>query len=107
HAIEDLPDVESINDEIDRTMLINTVRSEMLRLDTAVHGPTADPGLPLRHAVAALDALMGEDFDAEREAALRARLQELPAFLAGLREEKRPESSFLVDAAQRTALELA
>lgn len=100
HAIEDLEDVESLDDEVDRTMLLDTVRAEMVRLEDEAEGPTADPGAGVRHAVAALDALLGEAFDAEREAALRDRLSELPGFLAALRGEDRPAPGFLVAAAR-------
>jgi hypothetical protein len=107
HAIEDLEDVEALADEVDRTMLLDTVRAEMVRLEDAADGPTADPGTGLRHAVAALDALLGEAFDAEREAALRDRLAELPGFLAALREEERPAPAFLVTAASSALAALA
>lgn len=101
NAIEDLEDVESLDDEVDRTMLIDTVRAETVRLAAEAHAATADPGLPVRHAQAALDALLGEDFDAAHEAALRDRLRELPDFLATLRTDPRPGPPFLVSAAQR------
>lgn len=101
HAIEDLEDVESLDDEVDRTMLIDTVRAETVRLAAEAHAATADPGLPVRHAMAALDALLGEDFDAPHEAALRDRLSELPDFLATLRTDTRPGPAFLVSGASR------
>lgn len=107
HAIEDLHDVVARDDEVDRTMLIDTVRTETLRLAADANAPVADPGLPVRHAVAALDALLGEDFDAAREAALRERVRELPEFLAAQREETRPAPRFLVHGAQRAAALLA
>lgn len=107
NAIEDLEDVATLDDEVDRTMLIDTVRAETLRLAAEAHAPSADPGLPIRHAVAAFDALLGEDFDAGHEAALRNRLAELPDFLATLREDRRPAPRFLVDGARRAAALLA
>jgi hypothetical protein len=101
HAIEDLDEVESRDDEVDRTMLINTVRGDLMWLDGAV-AESADPGLPLRHASAALGVLLGEDFDAAAATALTARIAELADFLAALREDARPAPPFLVDAAERT-----
>lgn len=101
NAVEDLEDIESLDDEVDRTMLIDTIRAETVRLGAEVNSPTADPGLPLRHVLAALDALLGEDFDALHEAALRERLRELPDFLATQRADTRPAPRFLVEGAQR------
>jgi hypothetical protein len=101
NAIEDLEEVESLDDEIDRTMLIDTVRSDIVRLTERTTGATADPGAPLDHVCAALDALMGEDFDAQREVALRARIGELPEFLAAQRADPRPAPRFLIDVAIR------
>lgn len=107
NAIEDIEEVDSLDDEVDRTMLINTVRLEVVQLTQVTTGATSDPGVPLRHALAALDALLGEDFSAAHETALRARLGELPAFLASLRDDTRPAPRFLVDAAMRTVSALA
>jgi len=107
NAIEDIEEVASLDDEVDRTMLINTVRLEVVQLTQVTTGTTSDPGVPLRHAQAALDALLGEDFSAAHEAALRSRLAELPAFLATLRDDTRPAPRFLVDGAMRTLSDLA
>lgn len=107
NAIEDLEEVQELADEVDRTMLINTVRLEALRLTQSSTGALADHGVPIRHAIAALDALLGEDFTATHEAALRSRLAELPGFFAALREDQRPGPRFLVDAAMRALSDLA
>lgn len=101
NAIEDLEGIESLDDEVDRTMLIDTVRSETVRLAAEAHATTTDHGLPVRHARAALDAVLGEDFEAAHEAALRERLRELPDFLATLRTDTRPAPAFFVAGAQR------
>jgi hypothetical protein len=106
NGIEDLDEVESLDDEVDRTMLIDTVRADVVRLHERTLGDTADPGAPLDHVCAALDALMGEDFDAAREAALRARIAELPEFLATQREDNRPAPRFLLDVAIRLTTNL-
>lgn len=105
NAIEDLEEVESRDDEVDRTMLINTVRGDLMWLADAV-AESADPGQPLRHASAALGTLLGEDYDAAAATALKARIAELPDFLAALRGDTRPAPPFLVDAAERTLDEL-
>lgn len=102
NAIEDIEGVDSLADEVDRTMLLDTVRADIRRLSERINGPTSDPGGPLGHLVAALDALTGEDFDAGREQALRARIAEVPEFLAALREDERPAPRFLLDVAVRT-----
>jgi len=107
NAVEDLEGVEALDDEVDRTMLINTARGDLLWLGDAAGGTVADPGLGLRHANTALDMLLGEDFDAVRAAALRARVAELPGFLASLRAEERPAAPFQVAAAQRALEGLA
>ncbi len=107
NAVEDLGHVEALDDEVDRTMLINTMRGDLLWLGEATGGASADPGIGLRHANAALDMLLGEDFDAVRAAALRARVAELPGFLAALRTEARPAAPFQVVAAQRALEGLA
>ncbi|HPF61758.1 MAG TPA: hypothetical protein PLI93_06820, partial [Gemmatimonadales bacterium] len=106
NAIEDLEDLASRDDEVDRTMLLDTVRGDIARLHALIEGESADPVLPLRHAVAALDALLGEDFDAGRAAALAARLGELPEMLSLVREELRPAPAFLVAAASLALAEL-
>jgi hypothetical protein len=106
HAIEDLDEVASRDDEVDRTMLLDTVRGDMVRLQGLIDGDAADPLLPLRHAVTALDRLLGEDYDRERAAALTARLGELPEMLALVRDDPRPAAPFLVEAARRTRDEL-
>lgn len=99
HAIEDLDDVESRDDEVDRTMLLDTVRGDVARLQFLVEGPGSDPVLPLRHLMAALDAVLGEDFDVARSDALVARLGEMPEMLAAARDDSRPSPAFLAEAA--------
>lgn len=101
NAIEDLEEVEARDDEVDRTMLVNTVRGDLMWLDDAV-ADGGDPGQALRHADTALATLLGEDYDAVAAEALRARITELPDFLATLRGDLRPAPAFLVDAAERT-----
>src|SRR5690606_25443213 len=107
NAIEDCDAVQSLDDEIDRTMLIGTVRADVIRLGELTNGDTADPAGPLGHVAAALDALMGENFDATREAALRARIAELPDVRGALRDEHRPSPRFLIVLAIRTATDMA
>ncbi|HRP08744.1 MAG TPA: hypothetical protein PLL69_09670, partial [Gemmatimonadales bacterium] len=107
NAIEDCDEVQSLDDEIDRTMLIGTVRADVIRLGDLTKGDTADPAAPLGHATAALESLMGENFDAARESALRARIGELPEFLGALRDEHRPSPRFLIDLAIRTTTGMA
>ncbi len=107
NAIEDLEDVDALEDEVDRTMLINTVRGDLRWLDDAIASATSDPGAGIRHANAAIGALLDEDFDARRAEALAVRLVELPGFLATLREERRPAPAFLVEAAERELAVLA
>lgn len=99
NAIEDLEDVEARDDEVDRTMLLDTVRGDIARLQFLTEGPTTDPVLPLRHAAVALDALLGEDFDADSATALVARIGEVPEMLALVREDTRPAPEFLMEAA--------
>ena len=48
-------------------------------------------------------ALLGEDFDAEREAALRERIAAFPGFLAALREDERPAPPLILEAARAEA----
>lgn len=99
-AIEALEEVEAKDDEIDRTMLINTVRAEAARLEAAARGEVADPVTPLRQLTEALDEhLENEDFDAESEAALRDRVLAVPEFLGALREDDRPAPELLLTAA--------
>ena len=84
-------------------MLINTIRADIVRLDGMVSSETSNPALPLLHLSAALDSLMGEDFDAEAEAALRERIAAFPGFLATLREDERPAPALILSAAQLEA----
>lgn len=90
HAIEDLEDVEALDDEVDRTALLDTIRDDILALEAVTQAEAADPTLPLRHAVDALAVLMDESFDAEAEAALRGRVAALPEFLGGVQADPRP-----------------
>ncbi|MEP6591418.1 MAG: hypothetical protein ABJC19_09570 [Gemmatimonadota bacterium] len=89
NAIEDLEEVESLDDEVDRTMLLNTIRTDIVDLETLAGGDSFDGRRPLEHARHALYALMDEEFDADSEAALRDRIAALPDFLASLRDETR------------------
>ena len=100
NALEDLEEVDALDHEVDRTMLINTIRADIVRLDGMVASETSNPALPLLHLSDALDSLMGEDFDAECEAALRERIAAFPGFLAELREDQRPAPELILDAAQ-------
>jgi hypothetical protein len=90
HAIEDLEDVEALDDEVDRTMLLDTIRGDILAIEATTEAAAADPTPALRHLIDALLELMSEDFDAQAEAALRARVAAGPDFLAALQAETRP-----------------
>jgi hypothetical protein len=104
HALEALDDVDELAEEVDRTMLLNTLRSEAIRLGALAEGELGDPAAPLSHVIDALDEhLENEDFTAESEAALRDRISAIPAFLAGLREDERPAPALVVLAAQSEA----
>lgn len=97
HAIEDLEAVDVLDDEVDRTMLLDTIRGDILAIEAATQAEGADPTPPLRHAVDALMELMDEAFDAEAEAGLRARITALPEFLASVRRDPRPMPDQLAD----------
>ena len=88
NAVEDL-DLAERDDEVDRTMLLETIRADLARRRQEADGTSVDPIAPLRHLQDALDELMGEDFNAEREAALRDRVAALPAFLDSQRADGR------------------
>jgi hypothetical protein len=103
NALEDIEDVEVLDHEVDRTMLINTIRADIVRLDGMVSSESSNPALPLLHLSDALDTLMGEDFDVECEAALRERIAAFPGFLASLREDERPAPDLILKAAQLEA----
>lgn len=100
NALEDLEEVDALDHEVDRTMLINSIRADIARLDGMVASETSNPALPLLHLSDALFSLMGEDFDAECEAALRERIAAFPGFLAALREDERPAPALILNAAQ-------
>ncbi len=104
NAVEDLDEVEVLEDEVDRTMLIDMIRADALRLEASVGGELVDPVAPLGHAVAALDMLMEERFTGNEEAALRDRVAALPELLAALCNDSRAVPEHLVGLAQ---LELA
>ncbi|HEY4319821.1 MAG TPA: hypothetical protein VGM77_01480 [Gemmatimonadales bacterium] len=103
NALEDLEDVEALDDEVDRTMLIDTIRTDSARIEASLTRDASNPALPLRHMSDALFALMGEDFDAESDAALRERVAAFPGFLASLREDPRPAPPLLLYAARLEA----
>ena len=97
HALEALEDVEELAEEIDRTMLLNTLRSEAIRLTAMAQGEVGDPAAPLSHLIEALDEhLENEDFTAASEAALRDRTVAIPEYLAGLRRDLRPAPEIVV-----------
>lgn len=106
NAVEDLEIGPTRDDEIDRTMLLESIRGQLARLTMLADGECSLPALPLRHAVAAFDVLLGEDFDADRARALAARLEELPEMLEVLRSDERPAANFLVDTALLILAEL-
>ena len=103
NAIEDLDDVESLDDEVDRTMLLNTIRTDIVDLEAQAGGDTFDGRRPLEHARQAVFELMDEGFDADAEAALRDRIKALPEFLASLRADKRKLPADIADAAHNAA----
>jgi hypothetical protein len=100
NALEDLDDVDELDDEVDRTMLLDSIRSDTVRLDRMLASETSNPALPLRHLSRALLVLMGEDFDAECEAALRERIAAFPGFLESLREDTRPAPVLILERAR-------
>jgi hypothetical protein len=85
NAVEEL-DLAERDDEVDRTMLLNTIRADLVRLRPLAAGESIDPSQPLQHLHSAIDDLMGEDYDAACEEALRDRIAAVPAFLAGVRD---------------------
>ena len=103
NAIEDLEDVDALDDEVDRTMLLDSIRADTVRLGGMLASETSNPALPLRHLSDAIMGMMGEDFDAESEVALRERLAAFPEFLASLREDDRPAPPLLLARAQLEA----
>jgi hypothetical protein len=100
NALEDLEDVDALDDEVDRTMLLDTIRADIVRLDVALASTASNPALPLVHLSDALDDLLGEDFDAAVDAALRERIAAFPGFLALLRDDVRPVPSMTLDSAR-------
>ena len=103
NALEDLEDVELLDDEVDRTMLLDSIRADTIRLEGMLASETSNPALPLRHLNDALLTLMGEDFDAECEVALRERIAAVPAFLASLRDDLRPAPALILERAAAEA----
>ncbi len=100
NALEDLEDVDALDDEVDRTMLLDTIRADIVRLDGTLAARASNPALPLAHLGNALDALLGEDFDAAADAALRERVAAFPGFLALLRDDVRPVPPLTLDSAR-------
>jgi hypothetical protein len=90
NAIEDLDDIDALDDEVDRTMLINTIRCDIARVEGMAASDSANPCVAMVHLSDALYDLMGEDFDAECDAALRERIAAFGGFLEALREDMRP-----------------
>ena len=107
NAIEDLEEVDSLDDEVDRTMLLNVIRSDVLRLEGMADASQANPVVPLGHAVMSLRTLMSDHFSGEDEAALRSRVAGLPDLLAAITADPRPVSSHLVDLARMELQSLA
>ncbi len=103
NALEDLEDVAVLDHEVDRTMLIGSIRADITRLDGMLASETSNPALPLVHLSDALLSLLGEDFDAEGEAALRERIAAFPGFLAALRDDERPAPPLILGAARAEA----
>lgn len=103
NALEDLEDIAARDDEVDRTMLLDTIRGDTVRLESVLDAPASNPALPLLHLGEALDELMGEDFDAASEAALRERIAALPGFLESLRDDVRPAPSLALEESRALA----
>ncbi len=96
NAIEDLEDVEALDDEVDRTMLLNTIRFDVLRLESLADATLANPVVPLGHAVRALRTLMTEHFTGDDEAALRDRVAALPDLLSTVNADTRAVAPHLL-----------
>jgi len=88
NAVEDL-EIDDRDDEIDRTMLIDTIRADALRLEHSADSSQANPTVPIAHATTAIFELMIEEFNGETEAALRARLSALPELLEAVCSDRR------------------
>ncbi|MDX2193772.1 MAG: DUF885 family protein [Gemmatimonadales bacterium] len=108
-AVEDA-ELESLDDELDRTILLNALRSDAGILERE-QPFTRDPGRWMRHAEDALAVLLDAAPDeGDVRDALLGRVLALPAFLGGLRETvSRPAPEFVAAALQgatRVALRL-
>ncbi len=106
HALEDLETVDVLDDEVDRTALLDTIRLDILAIEDATTAECFDPTVAPRHVVDALLALMDENFDADAEAGLRARVAAVPEFLAAAQADARPVPAELIDDALLLLAEL-
>ncbi len=104
NAIEDIEDVDVLDDEVDRTMLLNTIRADILRLESMADAGQANPAVALGHAVIALRSLMTDHYSGDDEAALRDRIAALPELLGAMAADPRPVPAHLLSLAR---LELA
>ena len=107
NAIEDLEEVAALDDEVDRTMLLNTIRADILRLEAMTDEGHANPAIAIGHAVLALRSLMTAHYTADDEAALRDRVAALPELLTAISNDTRPVPEHLRDLGHLELVSLA
>ncbi|HEX3927486.1 MAG TPA: hypothetical protein VHW65_05775, partial [Gemmatimonadales bacterium] len=96
NAIEDLEEVDDFEDEVDRTMLLDTIRADIIESTAQADAESGDPAVPVRHALEAIQQGLARPEDEDAEAALNDRITALPDFLASSRRDSRAAPDFLV-----------
>ncbi len=103
NAVEGLGDVAALDDEVDRTMLLDTLRADLVECVAEADAESCNPARPLQHTVLAVQQVLG-DGDAGPDAeSLAARIGAVPEMFALLERDARPAPDYLVRSAVMAA----
>ncbi len=103
NAVEALPDVDVLDDEVDRTMLLDTLRGDLVECVAEADAEACNPARPMQHAVRALLQSLGDGSADPESEALTARIEAIPELFATLERDHRPAPDYLVRSAMLAA----
>ncbi len=99
NAVEALGDIDGVDDEVDRTMLLDTLRADLVECVAEADAESCHPARPLQHIVLALQQVLGDGVAGPDAEALAARIGAVPEMFALLERDPRPAPDYLVRSA--------
>jgi hypothetical protein len=103
NAAEELGEIDALDDEVDRTMLLDTLRADLIDCMAWADAESCNPAMPLQHIVAALRQVLGDGDREPDSSALQARIAVVPDLLGVLERDPRPVPDYLVRCAVMAA----